>query len=330
MHTKFAHWLLRAAMMTGSTAAWAFGSVQAAAGGVSAGTIIENTAVATYDDGGASRTITSNTVAILVDELLDVTVTSLNSQPLLASPGEAVLTFEVTNQGNGPEAFDLIARTNLADNEFETAFTNMAIDSNGNGAYDDGVDEILAASQSTPVLAADEALLVFVILDVPVDVADQATSEVELVANAATGTGSPGTEFAGQGEGGGDAIVGASTASASARGGLRAGVTTLSLSKSVSFQDPFGEQSAVPGTLATFALVADVTGSGSIDDLIVSDAIPEGTTYAEGSLKLDGAPLTDAAGDDAGEASNQGGISVSLGSAAAGSQHTIMFTVTID
>ena len=42
MHTKFAHWLLRAAMMTGSTAAWAFGAVQAAAGGVSAGTIIRS------------------------------------------------------------------------------------------------------------------------------------------------------------------------------------------------------------------------------------------------------------------------------------------------
>ncbi len=330
MHTTFPFLPSRAALLAGSAAVCALGSVEATAGGVRAGTLIENTAIATYDDGAASRTITSNTVTILVDELLDVTVTSLNSQPVLASPGEAVLTFEVTNQGNGPEAFDLIARTNLADNEFETAFTSVAIDSNGNGVYDAGVDEILAASRTTPILAADQAITVFVIVDVPGDVEDQQTSGVELIANATTGTGAPGTAFAGQGEGGGDAIAGTSTASASARGALRAGVATLSLIKSVSFQDPFGEQSAVPGTLATFTLVADVTGSGSIDDLIVVDAIPDGTTYAEGTLTLDDGPLTDASGDDAGEASNENGISVSLGSAAVGAQHTITFTVTID
>lgn len=330
MHTTFPFLPLRAALLAGPIAACVFGSVEASAGGVSAGTVIENTAFATYDDGSASRTVSSNTVSILVDELLDVTVVSLNSQPVLASPGEAVLTFEVTNQGNGPEAFDLIARTDLADNEFETAFTSIAIDSNGNGVYDAGVDAFLASSQSTPILASDQAITVFVILDVPAGVEDQQTSGVQLGASAATGTGSPGAEFTGQGEGGGNAIVGTNSASASARGELRAGVTTLSLSKSVSLQDPFGEHSAVPGTLATFTLIADVTGSGAIDDLIVADAIPDGTTYAVGTLTLDGATLSDAAGDDAGAASNENGINVSLGSAAAGAQHTITFTVTID
>jgi len=330
MHTMFPSLPIRTALLACSAGVCAFGSVDAIAGGVRAGTLIENTATATYDDGSASRTITSNTVVVRVDELLDVTVTSLNSQPVLTSPGEAVLTYEVTNQGNGPEAFDLIARTNVADNEFETAFTSVAIDSNGNGIYDAGVDEILTSTQTTPILAADEAITVFVVVAIPDDVEDQQVSQVELTASAATGNGTPGTVFAGQGEGGGDAIAGTTTASAGALGALRAGVTTLSLIKSVSFQDPFGEQSAVPGTLATFTLIADVAGSGSIGDLIVADAIPEGTTYAAGTLTLDENPLSDASGDDAGEASDESGISVALGSAAAGATHTITFTVTID
>ncbi|MEM6476830.1 MAG: hypothetical protein AAF687_11745, partial [Pseudomonadota bacterium] len=92
-------------------------SSPAMAGGVAAGTLIENTATATYDDGDGPKTINSNTVTLRVDELLDVTVTSLNSGPVAAVPGEAVLTFEVTNQGNGPEAFELLADPAVAGND---------------------------------------------------------------------------------------------------------------------------------------------------------------------------------------------------------------------
>ena len=81
--------------------------------GISAGTLIENTATATYEDGSGPQTITSNTVVVRVDELLDVTVTSLDPGPIASTPGEAVLTFEVTNQGNGPEAFELIASVGI-------------------------------------------------------------------------------------------------------------------------------------------------------------------------------------------------------------------------
>ena len=45
------------------------------AGGVKAGTLIENPASATYDGGAGPVTIPSNTITVKVDELLDVTVT---------------------------------------------------------------------------------------------------------------------------------------------------------------------------------------------------------------------------------------------------------------
>ncbi len=269
-------------------------------------------------------------MTVRVDELLDVTVTSLDPGPITATPGAAILTFEVTNQGNGPEAFELVANPVVADNDFEVVVSSIALDSNANGVYDEGVDEILTAPQTSPVLSADGAITVFVVVTVPEDVSDEQLSQVELTASAATGNGAPGTVFAGQGEGGGDAIAGTTTASATALGSLRAGITTLDLEKAVSLADPFGGTSAVPGSIATFTLTASVLGSGAIEDLTIADIIPDGTTYAPGTLTLDAAPLSDASGDDAGEASDEDGIAVALGTTPGGTTHTITFAVTID
>lgn len=305
-------------------------SAPAYAGGVSAGTLIENTASATYDDGEGPQSIKSNTVTVRVDELLDVTVTSLDSAPVGGVPGENVLTFEVTNQGNGPEAYTLTANPAVAGNDFDTTVVSIAIDSNGNGTYDPGVDEILTGPETTHVLAADETLTVFALVDVGAGVVDGQTSSVELLAEAVTGTGAPGTSFAGQGVDGGDAIVGATGADDTATGSLVVGITTVDLTKTVSLVDPFGGTGAVPGSVATFTITATVSGSGSVDTLVVTDTIPEGTTYSAGSLALDGTPLTDASGDDAGEGADASGISVDLGTVAGGTVHAITFDVTVD
>ncbi len=305
-------------------------SAPAMAGGVTAGTLIENTAVASYDDGAGPRTINSNTVTVRVDELLDLTLTSLDPGPITTGPGEAVLTFELTNLGNGPEAFRLLANPAVAGNDFDTTFQSIAIDSNGNGTYDAGVDAILTAPQTTAVLAADATLTVFVLVTVPDGVSDTQTSNVELTAEATTGSGAPGTVFAGAGVDGSDAIVGTTGALATARGALIAGVANAELIKSVSLRDPFGGTSAVPGAIATFTILARVTGSGTVNDLVVTDAIPDGTTYAPGTLTLDSAALSDAEDGDAGAASDAAGIAVNLGDITGDTNHTITFDVVID
>jgi uncharacterized repeat protein (TIGR01451 family) len=302
----------------------------ALAGGVTAGTLIENIAVASYDEGGTARTINSNTVTVRVDELLDVTLTSLDPGPLAGRPGDAVLTFELINQGNGPEAFRLTANTAVAGNDFDTTLRAIARDSNGNGVYDEGVDEILAAPQTTPVLAPDARLTLFVLVTVPGGVGDAQESAVALTAEAVTGQGTPGTAFAGQGVSGGDAIVGTTGALATARGSLINSVINVALVKSVTLRDPFGGTSAVPGSIATFAIEARVTGTGAIDNLVVTDVIPEGTTYAPGTLALDGTGLSDGADGDAGTASDADGIAVRLGTVAAGTTRAVTFNVTID
>lgn len=308
----------------------AFAPAPLIAGGVTAGTLIENTAVASYDDGAGPRTINSNTVTVRVDELLDVTLTSLDPGPLAARPGDMVLTFELTHQGNGPEAFRLTPVAAVARNDFDVTVNALAIDSNGNGSYDPGVDEVLPNPQTTAVLAPDAVLTVFALVTVPEGVSDAQASAVDLTVEAVTGTGAPGTVFAGQGVDGGDAIVGTTSALATARGQLIVGIATVELVKSVTLRDPFGGTSAVPGTIATFTIAATVSGSGTVADLVITDAIPAGTAYATDTLALDAGALTDAEDGDAGSASNAAGISVNLGDVAAPASHTITFDVVIE
>jgi uncharacterized repeat protein (TIGR01451 family) len=304
--------------------------IAAQGAGVSAGTLIENMAVASYDDGAGPRTLNSNTVTVRVDELLDVTLTSLNPGPVSAGPGEAVLSFELTNLGNGPEAFRLLANPAISGDDFDVTVTGIAIDTNSNGIYDAGIDNLLAAPQATDELPPDTVLTVFVIVAIPSGVADADTSAIELVAEAVTGTGAPGTVFAAAGVDGGNAIVGTTLATATARGELIAGESTVELVKAVTLLDVFGGTSALPGTIASFTLTATVSGSNAVNDLVIVDPIPAGTTYVPGTLALDGVTLTDAADSDAGTGGDADGIRVELGTVAGGSVHAITFDVTVD
>jgi uncharacterized repeat protein (TIGR01451 family) len=301
----------------------------ALAAGVSAGTTIQNTASATYSNGATTETITSNEVEILVDEVLNVAVGSQDAGNVTLNSSGAVLSFEITNTGNGPEAFRLTPDPALTGDDFDPSLTLVAYDSNGNGVYDAGTDTTIASGGTTPAIAADDSLLVFVVTGLAGSPADGETANVRLTAVAATGSGTPGTKFAGQGAAGGDAVVGSSTASDNDDGTLLASIGAVTLVKSVAINDQFGGHEAIPGATATYSIVATVAGTGSVSSLVVADPIPAGTTYKAGSLKLNSAGLTDQTGDDAGQAGSSG-ISVNLGTMASGASRTITFAVTVD
>lgn len=306
-----------------------FGAQAAQAAGVTAGTLIENTASASYTSGAATTTVQSNTVSVRVDELLDVAIATLDATPQNIGSGSAVLTYQLTNTGNGAEAFQLTADPAVAGNGVNAVVQTLAIDTNGNGVYDPGVDATLANGGTSASLAADGTLTVFVVVSLPAGAADGQTAQVRLTAETATGTGSPGTVFAGQGDGGGDAVVGASTSQDDALGALVASVGAVTLTKSFTIVDPFGGSQPVPGAVVTFSITADVAGSGSVSALRVTDGVPTGTSYRTATLRLDGGTLSDAADTDAGTASATG-IAVELGTVTGGSRRTVTFSTTIN
>jgi uncharacterized repeat protein (TIGR01451 family) len=303
----------------------------AEAAGTPAGTDITNVAHATYDQpDGTPATVDSNTVTIKVDELLDVTVAWRDPSDVVTSPGATnqVLSFTVTNAGNGHEAFAL-GTVQGAGDDFDPTVTSLVLDTNGNGSYDPGVDTAYVPGSNDPVLAPDGSIVVFVFSTIPPSAADGNRGRIDLTATSKTGTGTPGTTFAGAGEGGGNAVVGTTTAKGQHEGWYAVHKASLAFVKSATVADPFGGTTQGPGSIITYTLTATVSGTGSLANVAVTDPIPTGTTYKAGSITLDAAPLTDAADADAGSFTGSG-IAVGLGTMASGTSKTVKFQVKID
>ena len=314
--------VVAALMMTGAPSAFATGTL--------AGTDIQNVAEATYDTPSGPVTIQSNTVIITVDELLNVTVASTDPGDVTTSPGATgnVLTYQITNTGNGSEAFGLTANVANGGDDFDPVLTQIVIDADNNGVYDPGVDTVYIAGINDPVLTPDQSVRVFVITSTPVGVADANRAEVSLTAVATTGSGAPGTSFAGAGQGGGNAVVGTTGADADDNAFLAVQSATVTLIKSASISDPFGGNRPVPGATVTYSIVASVTGSGSLANLVISDVVPPGTIYQANTTTLQTVALTDAIDADAADF-NGTRVRVVAGNVAAGQTRTVAFQVMI-
>ncbi len=304
--------------------------MQANAAGTRAGSTISNTATASFDTGGGPTTIDSNRVDLLVDELLDVTVDSSNPADVPTTPGATgqVLTFSVTNTGNGVEDFALSTVANAGGDDYDPAVTQVYLD-NGDGLFDAGTDTLYTAGANDPTLDPDESITVFVATTTPGTVADGNRGIVSLIAAAKTGTGAPGTSFAGQGEGGGDAVVGSTGADGEDAGAFVVSAATVTLVKSASITNTLGTADPIPGATITYTIVATVAGSGSVNGLAITDNIPADTSFVPGSITLGGSALTDAADADAGDY-NGTRINVALGTVAGGQTRTVTFQTMID
>jgi uncharacterized repeat protein (TIGR01451 family) len=302
------------------------------AAGTPAGTSITNVATATYElPNGDEASVDSNVVTLTVDELLDVSVAWGDPSDVSASAGGTAqrLKFTVTNGGNGIESFALATVANGGGDDFDPSVTSIVLDTNGNGAYDAGVDTVYSSGSNDPELDPDESVTVFVLSTIPAGAGDGHRGRVDLTAVATTGSGAPGASFAGQGQGGGNAVVGATGADGEDDGYYRVARASVAFVKSATTSDAFGGAAAAPGSTITYTLAATVSGTGSLANLRVSDPVPAGTTYRPGTLTLEGAPLTDAADADAGSFTGTA-INVGLGTVAAGTTRTITFQVRID
>jgi uncharacterized repeat protein (TIGR01451 family) len=300
--------------------------------GTVAGTTISNTATATYTDPvGTPVTVPSNKVDLRVDEVLDVMVATAEGGDVAALPGTTnqVVKYTVTNTGNGSEAFRLASITAIGGDAFDPTATSIVLDTNGNGVYDAGVDTVYAAGSNDPVLAPDTSIKVFVLSTIPGAATDGQRGQLDLTATAATGSGAAGTLFAGQGAGGGDAVVGTTTGVGRDKNFFLVSSATVALVKSAAVVDPFGGTRSVPGSVITYTLVATLSGSGSIANLAVGDPIPGNTTYVPASLTAEGAPLSDATDADAGEFAT-GKVTVRFGTVSGGQTRTTTFKVKIN
>ncbi|MDL2342980.1 hypothetical protein QOL99_02325 [Deinococcus sp. MIMF12] len=174
--------------------------------GAPAGTTISNTATLDLNDGVTSRTLTSNTVNVNVQQVYSVTVTPNGTT---AAPGQTVpvqagttgtLTYTVTNTGNGPDSINLAALTANATAQ-GSSIAGIYLDnptSGTVGSYDAG-DTPVTSLTNVP---ADGTRTVFVRYTVPAGTgggsAAGSAHQLNLTATSAGDAGKTDTDNVGQ------------------------------------------------------------------------------------------------------------------------------------
>jgi uncharacterized repeat protein (TIGR01451 family) len=274
------------------------------AAGVPANTTISNTAVIDYEIAGVPLTATANTNFTVV-ELLDVSLLWQDAANVTAiSPANnVVITYELTNTGNGIDQYLLNVDGALAGDDFDLVPANLEIwIDNGDGAWS-SVNDTLYNGTNGPTLnggiAGSDVIVVFVAADVQAGLSVSELSNIRLTAisataNAAGETGNVGAELAGAGDGGVNANVGLTGAIANAVGTIEIVSAGVSINKSVTVIDTLGGNDPHTGATLRYTLDVRVAGSNNISNLLIVDPIPNVTTYTTGSLSLNGIVQTDA------------------------------------
>jgi uncharacterized repeat protein (TIGR01451 family) len=301
--------------------------------GTAAGTEIRNQAEIAFVLDGSVEIRQSNSTSLRVLELLDVNLLAQTPERVVdAGQSAAPLLFTLTNTGNGSERFALYVDSAVAGDDFDPTAAPAAVylDSDASGSLTPA-DAAYVAGTNDPELAADASLGVLLLLDIPGGVADGQRGAAQLRAAALTASGSPGELHAGAGDGGVDALLGASGARAASLGRYLVGGAALSVLKSAVVADTSGGSGPSPGATVVYTIRVRAVGQGVVADAVLRDAMPSHTTYVAGSLALDGAALSDAADADGGEYSDATSeLVVALGDLAPAAAREVRFAVTID
>ena len=329
------HWLVLAIWMVAlwAPSVWALGT--------SAGISITNTAVVTFTL-GSDPTIRTGTASDSFDvmEIIDVAVTWQDAAdvPVNTPHLDAVTTFAVTNTGNGPESFRLSAIDTISGDDFDPAVQSIWLESNGTlGLQTSGASIDTPYGGGGVLINADDAQTVYVASNIPGGLADTQTGFVRLTAAATTAGAAgaaAGTELIGAGVGG-NAIVGTTNADGESQATYVVSAPAVALAKSiVQIVDPYGGNQPYTSARITYRIRVDVSGSGTVQGLVVTDTIPADTTYVAGSILVDAVPQTDA--DDTPldfsdfNVTAADAVTVNFGDIAAPAFRTIEFSVTIN
>ncbi|MGI8738315.1 MAG: hypothetical protein ACR2KU_01285 [Gammaproteobacteria bacterium] len=313
------------------------------AAGTPAGTSIVNSATVDFELEGEPGTA-SSTDQFSVAEIIDVAVIWQDAADLeTASPHtNRVLTFLVSNIGNGAEAFSLQVNNRALDtDDFDPDTARIFLDSNGNGLFDGAAtDPGYSPGGNDPLLDANGAneITVFVMNNVPGEQAKGAIGGSQLLALSTT-TGAagsaPGTGFLGLGDGGIEAVAGATSADGDAVGryliALTASPVTLTKSAAVIANDRGCDTppcTPPPGATIRYTIEADVTAV-PVAALVITDPVPANVTYVANSIRLDTAPQTDARDNDPGRFAADT-VNVNLGEVTDAATYASTFDVTID
>lgn len=336
------------------------------AAGTAAGQEILNAAEVAFEIGGVAQTdVVSNSVRVFVDELLDVTVVSDDSGPVgVGSPDSGrILQFTMTNTGNGDELFRIVADPNIiVGDQFDPTLNQIYLETNGLVGLQIGAggDDVYVAGSNDPLLAADDVLTIYVESDIPGSLSQNNQGFVDLRSVSVTvvnqsGTDDPasglwppvGTQYVGAGDpdtGGGNvtAVVGTSHDLGAlllrAQGTYQVSDAVVTVTKTVmGVTDPFGGNTVVPGAVIDYEVAVSVAGSGTAENVVVTDDISADLAYELNTLTVSALPAGEEADDDfapigtdnTGYDAGNSRITVVLGDIVGGDSRTFQIQVSV-
>ena len=290
-------------------------SSAAFAAGTLANTPISNTATLAYDvNGVAQANITSPAATFVVDNKVDLSVIEKSNSPTQVTPGQlrAVTTFTVTNNGNAVQDYALtggnVAGTptvfGIVDN-FNALACSTFVETNGTAGYQAGADTATFIDELAPDASQD----VYIVCDIPAGQVsnDQAVTELTATTRAGgtAGLGAVLIQTAGVDNPAVVDIVFADPdtfadnangtiprqiprdATAFARDAYRVAAVTANVIKTATCSPaPADCTQAKTGTVITYQVKVDVTGSGTATGLVITDPLPSDIKYVIGTLTV--------------------------------------------
>ena len=271
-----------------------------------AGTNIGNQASASYTDAsGISRSVTSNVVTAVVQQIASLTLGQDTAKSVVAG-GQVVYPLTLTNTGNGTDTF------NLTSAQTGFGFTNVTFYADANG---DGI-----ADNSTPITASTalvqgEIFRFVAVATVPSTAAVGAVNTLAITANSGFAPGSSATTTE---------------------------TTTVTSNAVINVTKSMSSASGAPGsTDYVVTLNYSNTGNSTAVNVTIKDLLPAGMLYVAGSGRWSAtgaAALTDANNDSQGAAPNTiayeygatpSQVSAVIGTVTAGNSGVLSFKVNI-
>lgn len=314
------------------------------AAGTASGTSITNTATATYKDGGETVTKTASAPSIIVDNKVNLTVTSNGGATVIPGAEDQAIPFTVKNEGNTTQRYAL---QYVNSNGIALDNVRIYLDNGTTPGTLDGGDTLYINAATFGDVLAEGSLKVIVVTDIPAGALSGNTADYQLVATTVNaGTTTVTTPTVGANTAGVD-VVFADIAGDAAGDILRDGkhsdtgtytvnLLTLTLTKEVLiFSDPQNgtvNPKAIPGAVLLYTIKATVSGVGTLTDVVITDPIPINSTYVPVTLTLNGGGLSDDADLDVGSVVGSPKLlTVGLGPLTnLSSTQVVTFKVTID
>jgi uncharacterized repeat protein (TIGR01451 family) len=249
---------------------------------------------------------------------LDITWQDTNPVEVSAGEQDRVLTFVLSNLGNGDDNVTLTYEHNSS-SHFLPENAQLFQDSNANGIFEPGVDMLIGDI----TLAADTNTTLFIVADIPDGNhtgGDLSRDGIKADSQNSATVGADNPDAV-------DVVIRSGSDSAEGVYVIR-DYWLVSQKHAVVDSD---DNQTHTGTIITYTIDLFIGGNAtgrSIDHLILADSIPIGTTYQAGSLKLNGVSLSDAVDGDRGDyAGNE--VHVDVGSLSGTVHQTVTFDVQV-